>query len=182
MATGKIKSYPSEADIFQTLGDWLKDVAPEYTIMQGQQNRVRMPDPPLIVFQVVTRHRVGTNTHIEHEGGKKVTVIELLEMAIQLQTFGPQAGDDCIKFGMLWRDEHACDFFSKHLQALPSIPNGYDGVRPLYSTDPIQHQFISSEKEFLDNWSTDLHLNINRCLEMDYQSATKLKLKELNAL
>ena len=156
---------PSESDILKAIRMWLLNyVLPApWTVQQGQQNRAPTMQAPFAIMQILTRNRYATNSRRNNPDGS-ITLIKPEKLSVQITTFGNGAGNVVSLINAMWRDMAATEYFR----------NAVPGFAPLYASNPMQHAFITAEKQYEDQWSVDLYADVLANLTMPGQSATHL--------
>ena len=163
---------PTESDILKAIRLWLlNNVLPApWTVQQGQQNRAPTMQAPFAIMQIVTRNRYATNSRRNNPDGS-ITLVKPEKMSIQITTFGSGAGNAVSLINAMWRDMGATEYFRNKLT----------GFAPLYASDPMQHAFITAEKQYEDQWSVDLYADVLATFTMPGQSATQLGMSSVNS-
>lgn len=165
-----IQLTPTESQIMKAVGDWLKTqvLSAPWTIQQGQQNRTSTMDAPFAIMQIVSRNRYATNArHYGADGTLTITKPE--KMAIQITTFGQGAGNAVSTINACWRDPDACEWFRQNLPQMA----------PCYARDPIQHAFVTAEKQYEDQWSVDVIADVQAAFTRSFEGATQLSMNQI---
>lgn len=140
----------SESDVTTALRSFLLSILPaSVEVRLGQQNRVAAPLGPFVLMTIILRQQIATNRSRYTATGRVVSRQE--RVTVQISAFGPGSGDRIERIVTLFRDPYATEFFSA--QRLP--------IAPLYADDARQMAFINGESQYEDNWSADLHLQVN---------------------
>ena len=151
----------TETDVTTTLKAFILSVLPfPMSVRLGQQNRVAAPIEPFVVMTIIGKRRLGTNSWTYSRTARVVR--DPTEITVQVSCFGIGAGDTVQRIVALFRDFYATDFFAA---------SGFD-VAPLYAEDPRQTAFVSSEKQYEDQWSADLRMQANFILTVPQVFAT----------
>lgn len=138
---------------------------PAASVIQGIQNRASMPAPGFIVVQAVTRHRLRTNLHdYSVEAGGNVNIQEGVELAVQIDCYGPSGEDWATMLSSTLRDEYGCSVLA------PS------GVQPLYADDARMIPLVAGEQQYEERWSIDAHFQYNPTTTAPQQYADALTL------
>jgi hypothetical protein len=94
---------------------------------------------------------------------------ESVQMAIQVDVFGPNSGNFVQIVSAMFRDGYAVDQFAASSPA----------ISPLYADDPRQIAFSDGEHE--NRWSIDVELQIDQTITVPQQFADALKVNVVNA-
>lgn len=123
---------------------------PATSVIQGLQNRAAMPLPGFIAVQALTRHRLRTNLHdYSVAGAGNVNIQEGVELAVQIDCYGPSGEDWATMLSSTLRDEYGCNALA------PS------GVQPLYADDARMIPLVAGEEQYEERWSLDAHFQYN---------------------
>jgi len=144
----------TDQQIYAGLIDFLNLFIPAGTpIIQGQQNRVPMPNTPFVLMTTLgAPERIGTNfdstTPVTNTAGKIVsyaaTVSADYQYRVQLDMYSPNAESWAMTAELLWRD-------SIGISAMP------DGMAPLYSEDQRQMPLApGNEDQYVQRWTMTL--------------------------
>jgi len=138
---------------------------PAANVIQGLQNRASMPLPGFIVVQAITRHRLRTNIHdYSVASAGDVNIEEGVELAVQIDCYGPSGEDWATILSSTLRDEYGCNLL------LPS------GVQPLYADDARMIPLVAGEEQYEERWSLDAHFQYNPTTTAPQQYADALDL------
>lgn len=126
-------------------------------IVRGQSNGVPAPMPPSVVITEIgmpqyTTTRTTLNAMLGHQTYDMPKMLNL-----QLDFYGPQAGDMASTAVTMLRSLYACESFP-------------DGVEPLYCSDAIQAPLITGEKQYEARWSTTLSVQYNAAVTVAQES------------
>ena len=159
----------NEGAIFKALGDFLSLVVIAGTVVErGQANRVA---PPAAVNYVVMiplyQERISTNLdqypYVLNVTANK-TVQQDTKVTVQVDTYGPLAGDNAQLITSLFFDEFGCNSFSA---------SGFD-MQPLFSSQPRQEPFSDSNQQVEEHWYITLTMQVNPIVTMPQQFATHI--------
>jgi len=135
--------------VYRALGGFLSSCF-ECTVIRGQVNDVSMPQGTFIQMSDVWKKALATNAHRyygEGEDGKNETRTRT-EYCIQVDFYGEGSGDMAQAFLTLSQDDYTFQYFPA-------------GIKLLYATDPREIPLITGEKNYLERWTTEAHLQIN---------------------
>jgi hypothetical protein len=96
---------------------------------------------------------------------------ESVQMAIQVDVYGPNSGNFAQIVSAMFRDGYAVDQFA----AISSA------ISPLYADDPRQLAFSDGEQQYETRWSIDVELQIDQTVTVPQQFADTLKVNVVNA-
>ena len=132
--------------VFTALGDFLS-VLFDCDIIKGEVNYVSMPQGSFILINDVGKRRISQN-HPSYSSDGSQQVKTPTQYDIQLDFYGADAGEMSQTFLMLWNDGYAYD-------CLPT------SIKPLYCDDPKQISLITGEENYLERWTTTVHIQYN---------------------
>lgn len=140
------------------VGAFLQPLMPLGTsIVRGQANGTPMPKAPVIVITEIGQPQY-TTTRYELDADTGVGTYKMPKMlSLQLDCYGPQAGDMASTAATMLRSLYACEQFP-------------DGVEPLYCSDAIQAPLITGEKQFEARWSLTLSVQYNSDVQVPQES------------
>lgn len=142
------------------LRTFIMNVVPGVEVVQGLGNLVPMPTDPFIAFTPTALRRLSTN-HTNYATDLQRAVTMPTEYSVQVDCYGPQAGDWATALTALWRDPYGCEVMA---------PNG----QPLYSTDPMQMPLVNGEEAYEQRYTLTMLLQFNPLVTLDQQSALAL--------
>lgn len=155
----------TKAQVVTAVGQFLQSVLPAGTeVIRTQGNGVPMPKGAFVAMTFSASRRLSTNVAAYTSGAPGSKAVQMLtEFPIQLDFYGPQAGDWANIIQSLWRDDFA-------------ISNFPDGICPLHADDPIQIPLTTGEQTWLERWTLSASLQINPVVTVSQQSATALEI------
>lgn len=133
--------------VYAALGRFLSSLF-GITVIRGQVNDVSMPQGDFILMNDVWKKALSTNSRHYDFNESTAGIKTHTEYCIQVDFYGEGAGDRAQTFLNLVQDEYA-------FQSFP------DGIKPLYATEPRQIPLITAEKNYLERWTTEVHLQFN---------------------
>ena len=83
-----------------------------------------------------------------------LSMLQPVEVTIQLDVHGPNSADNAHQISTMFRDEYATTAFRGY---------GHD-VTPLYADDPKQIPFINAEKQYEDRWVLEACMQANQAV------------------
>jgi hypothetical protein len=96
---------------------------------------------------------------------------ESVQMAIQVDVYGPNSGNFAQIISAMFRDGFAVDQFAAISPA----------ISPLYADDPRQLAFSDGEQQYENRWSIDVELQVDQTVTVPQQFADTLKVNVVNA-
>jgi hypothetical protein len=165
-----IPSAPVLDAVFTKLAAFLATIVPTGTeIVQGLGNRVPMPVGPFIAMTPILQTRLDTNQDTYADpyptpGGAR-SVQQNIRLQVQLDCYGPDAGDWATTISTLLRDDYGVDALAPD-------------AAPLYVEDPRQVPFISGEEQYVTRWTVGAILQYNpvTALPQDFAAAAVVDL------
>lgn len=139
-------------------------------VIKGYPNRVAMPSGPFVAMTMVSSHRLRTNQDTWDTTAIAPTVLSYetgMEVMLQLDVYGPAAGDWAQELTTLWRDGYACDALAPTCQ-------------PLYSDDPRRMPLVNGEDQYEDRWTITARLQYNPTVTTPQQFADAASVTLIN--
>lgn len=159
--------YTKVGQLFQSIVGIDPDTSALVPVVQGQGNRVPMPNVPFMLVQAFRAGRVRTNV----DTWAPITQLQSSEQGtkvkVQLDCYGPDSETWANMVSTLWRDFYACD------QLAPTC-------QPLYGDEPFQGALIDGEDQYEERWTVELYLQYNPVTTIVQQSATALAAEVIN--
>jgi hypothetical protein len=165
----------TESGVFAALRTVLLGLIDSVEVVMGQDNRVAAPTGDFLNMTPLFRERLATNVTSYHDGyivpGPSIrNSLQRTRFTIQIDAFGGSASDNVQIISTMFRDGYACDAFA----AVTS------GIQPLYTSDPLQAQFVNSAKQYESRWTVDVVLQANITVSIDQQFAGKAAIGLIN--
>jgi hypothetical protein len=122
-----------------------------------------MPPSPCIVLTEVLQQPLETPISIGPfaDADTPLSITGPKRIDIQIDIYGPTAGDISTALENVFRTSYACDQFP-------------DNIKPLYASDSIQAPLITGEEQYETHWLLTASLQYNPSLTVPQQSATAL--------
>lgn len=136
-------------------------------VNQWQANRVSGPlggtdasGTGYALMNIVTKTRLRTNVDLWEYANDPTTITREQAMRVEMQVdlYGPAAGDWAAIFTTLWRDEYGC---------LALAPN----CQPLHADDPLFGDFTDAEDQYENRWIVRAILQYNPVVSTPSQFA-----------
>ena len=135
-------------------------------VLAGNQNNITLPpDREYVINSVVSHREIGTPVESyewdEEAQAMRVVISRLVEMVMQVDAYrdGLEAARmraECV--ATVARTTPACDFFRK-----------YD-ISSLYADDVRNTTTVVDEDQFVQRWTTSLHLTYTHKVRLDVDS------------
>lgn len=136
-------------------------------VVQGQANRVSMPDGPFILLQAAVSGRLGTNIDTWDPVNQTQATQQKTKVKVQIDCYGPDSHTWATMLSTLWRDFYGCDFMKPTCQ-------------PLYTGEPFQGALIDGEEQYEERWTVLGYVQYNPVTTFAQQSATALAVSVIN--
>ena len=130
-------------------------------VIKGYPNRTAMPLGPFVAMTMIGSHRLRTNVDTWDTTNPTPTVQSYemgTEVMLQLDVYGPSAGDWAHELVALWRDDYGCQALAPSCQ-------------PLYSDDPRRMPLVDGEDQYEDRWTITARLQYNPTVTLSQQFA-----------
>ena len=132
---------------------FLLSIVPAGTeVLRAPINRAAFPKLPCVIMTPLFQARLRTNLHTDIDpyptsGGSTSTEMGT-EQHVQIDFYGPNAGDWCAAAAMLWRDEYGCNMLNPE-------------ASPLYTMDARMVPLVTGEDQYLERYSMTAVLQWN---------------------
>ena len=132
-------------------------------IIRGQQNRVPPPITAFVKLQELLESDIETPifTNSSDPAVQLATITTPTRLDVQVDFYGPSAGDWCKGIKAVYRSPYAPDQFSS-------------GIAPLYCSDGHQIPLVTGEEQYENHWALTASLQYNPDVIVPQQSATVL--------
>lgn len=131
-------------------------------IVRAQVNRVSMPHDPFVLLTEIMQVDLETPT-VSGVANAQVNILGPKRIDIQVDFYGPAAGDQCAAVKTVFRTAYTCAQFPA-------------GIAPLYCSDGHQGPLINSEQQYESRWTLTASLQYNPLVYLPQQSADVLAL------
>jgi len=156
---------PSLDAVFEAIGDFIESILPNgVVVVTSDENRVAQP-PPLPGYVQMTlrvQKRLMTNLDKFDPQNPAPTTIDIqqsVQLAMQLDCYGPASGDWATILSTVFRSEYAVDALD------PS------GVVPLYTDAPRFGTLVAGEEQYERRWIVEAQLQYNPVVSTPQQFA-----------
>lgn len=133
----------------------------EAEVIQGLGNRATLPVGPFIAMTAILTKRLATNQDSYVDPVSSIgtrAVQQSMQVDVQLDFYGPKAGDWAVMATTLLRDDYGCD-------ALAPV------AAPLHADDAMQAPFVSGEEQYVSRWIVTASLAYNPVTTIPQQFA-----------
>ena len=144
------------SDMIDTaLRTFLRTLVPaDVEVVRAQDNRVPMPGGPnFVIFTPKRRTPLSTTSLTWDKVDPLAEVLgrrQSVEVAYQLDLYGPLAGDYAQIIATMTRDYYGAAGFD------PSLP-----IQPLYATEGRQMPLVAGEHQYENRWTQDFVMQIS---------------------
>ncbi|MFA9210131.1 MAG: hypothetical protein ACEQSN_18575 [Yersinia sp. (in: enterobacteria)] len=156
-----------EDAVMSTLGD-LITIYVSCPVVQGQINRVPMPDGDLVMMTQLSA--VPLSTNINNYGSTTKTLMRPTQFTVQLDFYGENSMARSSSISAILRDEVGTDFFTA---------SGYD-MQTLYASDAKQMPLVTGEEQYMARWTLSAVLQINQVITLPVETANTLTVDIIN--
>jgi hypothetical protein len=162
------------ADIYAKLGTFIQTVigvdpstSQTVAVVQGQANRVSMPDSPFILMQGMVTGRLGTNIDTWDTVNQTQATEQKTKVKMQLDCYGPDSNAWATILSTLLRDQLGCAALKPTCQ-------------PLFTDPPFQGALIDGEEQYEERWTVMAYVQYNPVTTFAQQSATAVQVSVIN--
>jgi hypothetical protein len=166
----------TETQLMTWLGNFLLAVLPTgVTVVQGQQNRVPMPNGDFVTMTTVVTPKLATSVSSWQAGSGNPGIEEnqtSTRWDVQLDFYGPSAQQNSMIVSNLVRTDYTCRYFAD---------NGYS-IAPLYADEPRNGAMINAEKQYQSRWILQASFQFNPTITtpLDFAAELKVELVEVD--
>jgi hypothetical protein len=166
----------TESQLMQWLGNFLTAVLPAgVAVVQGQQNRVPMPNGDFVQMTTVVMPKLATSVSSWQDPGFNPGVEKnqtSTRWDVQLDFYGPSAQQYSSVVSGLVRTDYACRYFED---------NGYS-MSPLYADEPRNTAMINAEKQYQSRWTLQASFQFNPTITtpLDFTASLEVELVEVD--
>lgn len=155
--------------VIVSLGAFLQPFCPGSQIIRGQQNRVPPPLDPFVKLTEILQLDLETPIITSQFANSQVLITGPKRIDIQIDFYGPTAGDLCSAVKGVYRTEY-------------SVAQFPTGIAPLYCTDGHQAPLIDAEAQYEARWTMTASLQFNPAVYIPVQFATALSVALISDL
>ena len=145
--------------VIEALADFIQPFVGTAEIVRAQVNRTPMPFTPCVVLTELLQVDLETPSYIYGGLTEQMTSTGSQRIDVQIDFYGPSAGDQCAAIKSIFRTPYATAQF-------PS------GIKPLYCGDGIQSPLITGEEQWQSRFTLTASLQYNVSVTVPQQSAT----------
>lgn len=146
-------------DVIDALANFIQPFVGTAEIVRAQANRTPMPFTPCVVLTELLQVDLETPAYVYGGVIEQMTATGRQRIDVQIDFYGPSAGDQCSAIKSIFRTPYAADQF----------PNG---IKPLYCGDGIQSPLITGEEQWQSRFTLTVSLQYNVSVTVPQQSAT----------
>lgn len=148
-------------DVIDALADFIQPFCGASEIVRAQVNRVPMPSGECVVLTELFEVDLEYSTVSYNSVDSLANVKGPTRIEIQIDFYGPNAGDYCKAVKNVFRSIYIEGKFP-------------DGVKPLYCTDGIQSPLITGEQQWQSRWTVTAALQYNPVVAVPQEFADVL--------
>lgn len=150
--------------VIEALGAFIQPFMPTGAqIVRGQEDRVAMPADGFVLLTEVLKLDLETATVTGNKPNAQAQIMSPKRIDVQLDFFGPAAGDQIAAVKAVYRTSYAVSRFPA-------------GIAPLYCTDERQTSLTNDQQQYENRWTLTASLQYNPSVYIPKQFATALKL------
>lgn len=153
--------------VIGALGKFLQPFVGNAPIVRGQNNRTPMPRGAFV--ELTELLQVDLETPIVKDAPASASITGPKRIDIQIDFYGPAAGDQCAAVKGIYRSAYAVAQFPA-------------GIAPLYCSDGHQAPLINAEQQYEGRWTLTASLQYNPTVSIPSQSANILAVNILEDL
>ena len=138
----------THTDIYREIKAYLTGLfsCPSEIINQGYQNGVSLPENA-VVMTILYERNIDVSTNYYDISTGTTTVQQSVEVTMQVDFYGNDAGVRCRKLSHLWKNMYATEELKK--------------CQPLYAKESRQMTYINEKDQYEHRWSIDILLQYN---------------------
>lgn len=166
----------TQSQLFQALGSFIQQLTGS-TPVRGLDNSVPMPIGGFCVMTPIGGDRLSTNVVCNQPNATPnptQTLKQSFKQVVQLDFYGPTAGDIAVLFTTAWRDASTCDYFTE---------NWPGTIQPLDYSPPVQLGLVDGEKQYEQRWTVRANMQYNAVVTLTQQffDGATVGIKEVDA-
>lgn len=127
-------------------------------VTRAQVNRVPMPKVPNAVLTELLQVDIHLPHAIYNDVPDKAVLSGTQRIDIQVDVYGPLAGEICNAIKTAFRTSWAYDYFPQ-------------AIKPLYTSDGIQSPLVTGEQQYESRWTLTVSMQYNPTTTVPQQSA-----------
>lgn len=155
--------------VITALADFIQPFVGAAPIIRAQVNRVPPPAPGFVELREILQVDLETPTSTNNTLNQQAQITTPTRIDIQVDFYGPSAGDWCKAIKAVMRSQYAPAQFPA-------------GIAPLYCSDGNQAPLITGEQQYENRWILTCSLQYNPNVFVPQQSATALAVNETEDL
>ena len=141
-------------EIYEEVRDYLLGLfsCPPKTVIKGYQNNSPLPNEA-VVMTILFETELDMAVSRYDPAADKTAVQQSVEVTMQIDCYGPQAGTRARKLATLWKNHYTTAALTR--------------CQPLYSNSPKRMPIINEKSAYEDRWLVELALQYNPYFEHD---------------
>ena len=156
--------------VMEALGAFLQPfVGTDTPIIRAHQNRVPPPLDPFVLLNEVVSVDLETPRSWYNSTEHTRKIIGPTRIDIQIDIYGPSAGDQCKAIKGVFRTPYAAAQFPANIQ-------------PLYCSDATMTPLVTGEEQYDERWILTASLQYNPIVTIPQQSADALSVIQIKEL
>ena len=151
----------NHSDIYKEVRAYLLGLflCPPETVIKGYQNNSPLPQNAVVMTILFERGLDVSANYYDFDSGKAV-VQQSVEITMQIDFYGEQAGDRARKLSTLWKNAYTTEALTK--------------CQPLHSKNPQQMTFVNEQSQYEPRWMLEVTLQYNPEFEHDQTYTTDM--------
>ena len=124
-------------------------------VIRGYSNNAPLPEDDFILMNIIHEQAQSTNSHFYDMENQVVDALQSLEVQMQIDFYGENAGKMSRTFCQLWRDSYSCERLEK--------------CQPLFCVEPKYLPFQNEKSEYEERYMATVHLQYNPVISYDQE-------------
>lgn len=154
--------------VIDALADFIAPFVFGAAIVRGQVNRVPMPASPCVILTEMMQGDLSVPATEYQPDDDTATVKGPTKIDIQIDFYGPQAGEFCKTVKTGFRSQWGFDKF-------PAF------VKPLYTSDGMQSPLTTGEQQYESRWTLTASMQYNPVITVPQQFADEANVNSLDS-
>ncbi len=163
---------PLSEQLFIGLRAFVLSLLPDIEVIQGLGNGVPTPEGEFVCLTAGAQKRLRTNVAtytVPPSGTGEKHIEQGTQYSIQVDVYGPNAGDQATTLSTAFLDSYACDLLAPY------------SCQPLYAEDPTQSVLINGEENYEQRWMFNAVLQFNPVVTVPQEFAEEAVVELVNA-
>lgn len=154
----------TQDDVYTALGNLIVAVI-GCPVVSGLDNNVPAPAEPYALMSPLSQTRLKTNETSSQSATQ--TLSTAIQEGVQVDFYGPKAGDWAAIFESVWRDTYACDYFAENYGSV---------IQPLYNDAVMQMPLVNGEEQYEQRFFVRAFMQYNAAVTLPQQYFTSVDL------